>query len=116
MGRRMVQVVPRSTSLAMSDLALVLVNEAPADGQAQTGAPGLGGEKWGEEVLQVFRGDALAGVGDFEDQVVVPDCGADGKSPPWGMASRAFLKRLISTWRICPGSKANGGIRPGAWR
>ena len=72
MGRRMVQVVPWSTSLSMSDFALMLVNEAPADGQAQTGAPWFGGEERGKEVLQLLRGDAEAGVGDFENQVIHP--------------------------------------------
>ena len=51
----------------------MLGNEAPADGQPQTGAPLFGGEKRGKEVLQLLRGNAVAGVGDFENQIVILD-------------------------------------------
>ena len=77
-----------------ADLALMLGNEAPADDQAQTGAPGLGGEKRGEEVLQLLRGDAVAGVGDFEHQVVILDLGADGQVAALGHGLQGVLKEI----------------------
>ena len=55
------------------NLALMLGNEAPADDQAQTGAPRFGGEKWGKEIGRLVRRNAVAGVDDFEQQVFILD-------------------------------------------
>src|SRR4051794_15585652 len=49
------------------DAAVVVVDDAVDDGQAEAGAAAFGGKVWEEEFLLIGVGDAAAGIGDFDD-------------------------------------------------
>ena len=61
-------------------------NDFVDDGQAQTGAAGLGSEEWGEKILLCFRGNPDAGV----------------------LKSQKDLPRRLSGWRRTLKSSGNG--------
>src|SRR5207253_10665097 len=56
---------------AHRQLAAVGLDDAVDDGEAEAGAPLLGGEERVEDALQVVGADALARVGDLEQRLVV---------------------------------------------
>src|SRR4051794_18957193 len=59
------------------DAAVVVVDDAVDDGQAQARAAAFGGKVWEEEFLLVRVGDASAGIGDFDDDAVRRPAGGD---------------------------------------
>src|SRR5256885_13619605 len=77
-GEMDVDVRSRSGPGAESDFSSMLVDYSVADGQAQARAAAvrLGGEKRVENAMNVFPGDARAGVGNFHFDAAVVRGGA----------------------------------------
>src|SRR5262249_31110718 len=55
------------------DFTGMFFDDSVADGEAQTGAAaaGFGGEKWIEDAMDVFAGNARAGIGNFDFHAAV---------------------------------------------
>ena len=119
-GNMMPNVVPWSTCVWASKLAAVVLHDAGGDRQPEAGAGLLGREKGIEQPLFHLRGDAPAGILDFQDDDItlpvgeMPPAVARARKvmvPSWAMLSAASCTRLINTCLIWAGSILirNGG-------
>ena len=59
------------------DFAVVIHDDLMEHGQSQAWPPGFGGEKWVIDRTYVFSGDALAGIKDFDQDVIVDSAASD---------------------------------------
>ena len=83
-----------------ADRAVVLVDDAVGDRQAEAGAAAdrLGGEERIVDARQLLRRNARSGVGDLGDRPGrLRPASSTVSQPPRGMASRAFRNRLRNT-------------------
>src|SRR5437763_5542353 len=66
------------------DAAIVVVDDAVDDGQAEAGAAAFGGKVWEEEFLLVGVGDAAAGIGNLDHDAVRRAAGGDAHFAAFG--------------------------------
>ena len=93
------------------DLAAVLLDDSLGDGQSQSDARFLGGEIGLEYLRSVLGRDPLSLVGEGKPEELASRClgGAQGDSPPSGMACAALVTKLHRQLRMSSGRPASGG-------
>ena len=80
------------------DAAVMIFHDTVGKREAKTGAIAFGGVERPENVGQVLRGDAAAGVADHHAGITVSRPDLDPTVPGPSMAWTAFRSRFRSTW------------------